>query len=112
MDSKYYLQKEVTIKIDRKIGSKHPKWGFVYPINYGFVPDTINADGEELDAYLLGVFEEVEEYTGKCVAIIHRTNDNDDKLIIVPNDKEYDDKQIRALTEFQERYFESVIWRR
>ena len=82
MDSKYYLQKEVTIKIDRKIGSKHPKWGFVYPINYGFVPDTINADGEELDAYLLGVF------------------------------KEYDDKQIRALTEFQERYFESVIWRR
>lgn len=35
MDFKYYLQKEVTIKIDRKIGSKHPKWGFVYPINYG-----------------------------------------------------------------------------
>ncbi len=111
MNSKEYLGKEITIKIDRKIGSKHPKWNFVYMVNYGFVPNTISADGEELDAYLLGVFEEVEEYTGKCIAIIHRTNDNDDKLIIVPDMIEYSDEQINALIEFQERFFQSVIWR-
>ena len=60
-------------------------------------------------AYVLGVFEPVEEYTGKVIAIIHRINDNDDKLIVA--NKNYTDDQIRALTEFQEAYFESEIWR-
>lgn len=109
MNTKEYLNKTISIKIDRPMGSRHPKHGFFYPINYGFVPNTTSGDGEELDAYLLGVFEPVETYTGECVAIIHRTNDNDDKLIIVPEDKSYTSDQIRALTEFQERFFESEI---
>ena len=109
MDTKEYLNKTVIIKIDRPMGSRHPKHGFFYPVNYGFVPNTTSGDGEELDAYLLGVFEPIETYTGKCVAIIHRTNDNDDKLIITPKDKSYTLDQIRALTEFQERFFESEI---
>jgi len=46
------------------------------------------------------------------IAIIHRTNDNDDKLIIAPENKNYTDEQIKALTEFQEQYFESVIIRK
>ena len=79
------------------------------PLNYGFIPDTISGDGEELDAYLLGVFEPVETYTGKVIAIIHRTNDDDDKLMIAPEDKTYTPDQIRALTEFQERFFKSEI---
>ena len=106
-----YIGKTITIKIDRPFGTKHPKHGFIYPVNYGFVPNTISADGEELDAYLLGVFEPIEEYTGKCIAIVHRTNDDDDKLVIVPEDKEYSDEAIDALTEFQERFFEHIIIR-
>ena len=106
-----YLRKEITIKIDRPFGSKHPKHGFIYPVNYGYVPNTVSGDGEELDAYLLGVFEPVEEYTGTCIAIIHRTNDNDDKLVIVPKGKEYSDDAINALVEFQEQYFEHIIIR-
>ena len=111
MLNKEYLNKKITIKIDRKLGTKHPKWDFYYPVNYGFVPNTKSTDGEELDAYLLGIFEPVDEYTGICKAIIHRTNDEDDKLIIMPEDKEYSDDQIKSLTEFQERFFDSVIWR-
>ena len=106
-----YLGKIVKIKIDRAFGTKHPKHGFIYPVNYGYVPNTISGDGEELDAYLLGVFEPVEEYQGECIAIIHRTNDDDDKLVIVPKGKEYSDDAINALTEFQEQYFEHVIIR-
>ena len=109
MNTKEYLGKIVTVKMDRPFGSKHPKKGFIYPINYGYIPNTISGDGEELDAYVLGVFEPVEEYEGKVIAIIHRTNDNDDKLIV--SNKEYTDDQIRALTEFQEQFFESEIWR-
>ena len=109
MNSKDYLGKEIEIKIDRPFGSKHPKHGFIYPVNYGYVPNTVSGDGEELDAYLLGVFEPVDSYTGKCIAIIHRTNDDDDKLVIA--NKEYSDDAINALTEFQEQYFEHEILR-
>ncbi len=104
-----YLNQTITIKIDRPMGSSHPKHGFIYPINYGFIPDTTSGDGEELDAYLLGVFEPVETYTGKVIAIIHRKDDDDDKLIVVPSDKSYTDDQILALTEFQERFFKPEI---
>ena len=110
MNTKDYLGKMVKIKIDRPFGSKHPKHGFIYPVNYGYVPNTTSGDGEELDCYLLGVFEPVEEFEGKCIAIIHRTNDDDDKLVIT-KDKEYTNDQIEALTEFQEQYFEHVIIR-
>ena len=112
MNNKDYLGKNIKIKIDRQLGSKHPKHGFIYPVNYGYVPNTISGDGEELDAYLLGVFNPVEEYKGKCIAIIHRTNDNDDKLVIVPEEKNYSDDAINALTEFQEQYFEHIIFRK
>lgn len=111
MDSKDYIGKRLNIKIDRQFGSKHPKHGFIYPVNYGYVPDTISGDGEELDVYLLGVFEPIEEYTGKCIAVIHRTNDNDDKLVVVPEGKEYSDDAIEALVEFQEQFFEHILIR-
>ena len=111
MDTSNYLDKTVTIKMDRPLGSKHPKNGLIYPVNYGYVPGTTAPDGEELDAYLLGVFEPVDEFTGKCIAYIHRTNDDDDKLIIVPEGVVYTDDQINALTEFQERFFKHEIIR-
>lgn len=111
METSKYLGKILDVEIDRPFGTTHPKHGFIYPVNYGFVPGTISGDGEELDCYVLGVFEPVKTYKGKCIAYIHRTNDNDDKLIIVPEDKNYTDDQIKALTEFQERFFESEIIR-
>lgn len=111
MNHKEYLGKELNIVIDRELGSKHPEYGFIYPMNYGYVPDTVSGDGEELDCYLLGVFEPVKTFKGKCIVIIHRVDDDDDKLIIVPKNKEYSDDAINALVEFQERYFEHIIVR-
>ena len=108
-NAKEYLNKEVIVTIDRPFGSKHPKHGFIYPLNYGYIEGTISGDGEELDAYVLGVFEPLESFKGKVIAIIHRTNDNDDKLIV--SNKDYTNDQIKALTEFQERFFESKIIR-
>lgn len=109
INTQTYIGKIITIKIDRQMGAKHPKHGFIYPINYGYVPNTISGDGEELDCYVLGVFEPIESFTGKCIAVIHRLNDNEDKLVVVPENKNYTNLQIQALTEFQERFFESVI---
>jgi Inorganic pyrophosphatase len=108
-DSRSYIGQTVTAKIDRAFGSQHPKHGFIYPVNYGYVPDTTSGDGEELDCYILGVFEPVEEFTGQCIAVIHRTDDDDDKLVLA--NKNYSDDAIEALTEFQERFFQHEIWR-
>ena len=112
MDIKEYLGKTVTVKMDRPLGSIHPKHGFYYPVNYGFIPNTVSGDGEELDAYVLGEHKPLDEFTGVVVAIIHRTNNDDDKLVVMAEGRNYTDEQIRALTEFQEQWFESVIYRK
>lgn len=107
-----FLGKTVEIEIDRPLGSKHPKYDWIYPINYGFVPNTKNADGKEIDAYLLGVGESIEKYTGKCIAIIHRKDDDDDKLVIAPVDHQgFTDEEIKEQTYFQEQFFTSEIYK-
>ena len=111
MNNKNYIGKILEAKIDREFGSKHPKHGFIYPVNYGYITNTISGDGEELDCYILGVFEPIKDFKGRCIAVIHRTNDDDDKLVIVPDGKEYSNDAIESLTEFQERFFEHIIIR-
>jgi inorganic pyrophosphatase len=112
VNSKDFLNKIVTVKMDRPIGAHHPKRDFIYPINYGFIPNTISGDGEELDAYVIGPIEPLDEFVGRCCAIIHRTNDDDDKLIVVPpKGKDIDDATIEKITEFQEKYYTHIIIR-
>ena len=108
---KHFIGQKVEVEMDRPLGSKHPKHGFIYPVNYGYIPNTVSGDGEELDAYVLGEHKPLDEFTGRVIAIIHRTNNNDDKLVVMADGRNYTDEQIRALTEFQEQYFESVILR-
>lgn len=110
-ESYSYIGKIVNVKIDRKLNTLHPKHGFKYEVNYGYIPNTVSGDGEELDAYVLGVNEPIDSFIGKCIAVIHRTNDDDDKLIVVPEGKEFSDEEMRKFTNFQEKYFESEIIR-
>ena len=114
VNAKDYLGKIVKVKIDRPLGTKHPKHGFEYLVNYGYVPNTISGDGEELDCYVLGVDTALNEFCGKCIAIIHRLNDDDDKLIVIPkemNNEDFDNEKICQQTHFQEQWFKSEIIR-
>lgn len=104
-----FLNQTAHVKVDRPLGSRHPQHGFIYPVNYGYVPGTLAPDGEPIDAYVLGIFDPVEEFTGRCMAVVHRLDDDDDKLIVVPDGQHYSDEQIQALVEFQERFFTSII---
>jgi inorganic pyrophosphatase len=108
-DSDKLVGQIVTVKVDRPMGSKHPKHGFIYPVNYGYIEGIKAPDGDDLDAYVLGVFEPVKEFKGKCIAFIERSDDNDRKMIVVPEDKSYSREQILALTEFQERFFKPKL---
>ena len=106
-----YLNKIVSVVIDRPLGTKHPKHSFVYEVNYGYIPHTVSGDGEELDAYVLGIDKPLKEFTGRCIAIIHRTNDNDDKLVVVPDGLKITNQFIERKTKFQEQWFKHEIIR-
>ena len=106
-----FLNKIVEVKMDRPLGSKHPKHGFVYEVNYGFIPNTVSGDGEELDAYVLLVDESLETFEGRVVAVVHRTNDDDDKLVVVPDGQDISDEEIEKAVAFQEQWFTHEILR-
>jgi inorganic pyrophosphatase len=110
-DSMSYIGHEVDVVMDRPLGSRHPGHGFVYLVNYGYVPGTLSADGEELDVYVLGVDEPVQTFHGVCIAVIQRLDDADDKLVVAPCGCAMDDATIAEKTEFVERYFSSRIVR-
>jgi inorganic pyrophosphatase len=103
------LGRTVTVKTDRPIGSRHPRLGFLYPVNYGHVLGVIAPAGEELDAYLLGVDQPIECADGVVVAVMHRRDDDDDKLVVVPAGVRLDDAEIMAAEAFQERFFTSEL---
>ena len=110
-NTRQFIGQTLTVIIDRPLGSTHPKHGFAYPVNYGYLPGVLSGDGEELDAYVLDIREPIDTFTGECIAVIHRLNDDDDKLIIVPAGITLSDEEIRTLTHFQEQWFTSEIWR-
>ena len=105
-----YLGKTVRIIIDRPLGNVHPKHGdIVYPVYYGYLPGTVSGDGEELDAYLLGVDTPVESCTARIIGIIWRKNDVEDKLVAAPEGRSFSAAESMEAVRFQEQYFETEI---
>lgn len=108
-----YLGQIVNLTIDRPLGSTHPDYDeLLYELNYGYVPGTLAPDGEEVDAYVLGVDRPVSEFTGRCVAVIRRADEEDDKLVLVPDGTPPPtDEEVRAATRFAEQSLASAIAR-
>ena len=105
------LGKTVTVMIDRPMGTYHPKHKDIYyPVNYGYIPGIIAGDGEEQDAYVLGVNEPLQEFTGVVTAIIHRIDDVEDKCVVAPEGVTFTKEEIWEQVKFQEQYFQSEIW--
>ena len=104
------IGKTVRVIIDRPLGTYHPKYKDIfYSVNYGYIPEIIAPDGEEQDAYILGVDEPLEEFTGKVIAIIHRIDDIEDKWIVTHDGINFTKEEIYKMVEFQEKYFKSEI---
>lgn len=104
------IGKEFKVKIDRPIGSRHPKHPeIIYPINYGYVEGLIAPDGEEQDVYILGIDYPIQECTGKIIAIIHRFDDVEDKWVLSIDERDYSIEEIASITYFQEQFYKSII---
>ena len=100
----------VKVTVDRPMGSYHPKHkDMYYPINYGYIEGIMAPDGEEQDAYILGVDRPVDEFKGKIIAIIHRYDDVEEKWVVAPEGKTFTVDEIKEQVDFQEHYFNSEI---
>ena len=100
----------VQVIVDRPLGSYHPKHKDIYyAVNYGYVPGVMAPDGEEQDAYILGVHEPVREFEGKVIAIIHRLDDVEDKWVVAPESASFTKEEIMQQVAFQEQYFQTEI---
>ncbi len=101
------LGKTVHVEIDRSMGYRHGD--LVYPVNYGFIPGIIAGDGEEQDAYILGVFEPLASFDGRVIGAVCRRDDCEDKLIVAPDGMLLHQGQIAQAVQFQEQFFDSYI---
>ena len=104
------IGKIVKVIVDRPLGTYHPNHSDLYClVNYGYIPRIIAPDGEEQDAYILGIDVPVNEFVGKVIAIIHRTNDIEDKWIVVPESASFSKEEIMEKVAFQEQFFNIEI---
>ena len=104
------LGKTVTVTVDRPLGSYHPEHkDMYYPINYGYIEGIIAPDGEEQDAYILGVSDPVKTFTGRIIAVIHRFDDVEEKWVVAPEYMRFTKDEIAEAVRFQEQYFKSEI---
>ena len=104
------IGKTVKVIIDRPLGSYHPKHkDLYYPVNYGYIEGIIAPDGEEQDAYILGVNEPLSEFTGKIIAVIKRSDDVEEKWVVAPENMVFTKEEIMKQVEFQEKYFNTEI---
>lgn len=109
-NGKSMLGRTVNVTVDRALGTYHPEHpDLYYPINYGYIKGIMAPDGEEQDAYILGVSKPVEEFTGKVIAIIHRNDDIEDKWIVAPADISFTKEEIEEQVHFQEQFFDTEI---
>lgn len=100
----------VTVTVDRPLGSYHPEHReMYYPVNYGYIKGITAPDGEEQDAYILGVNKPVSEFTGKVIAVVHRYNDVEEKWVVAPEGKIFSAEEIKNQIAFQEQYFQSEV---
>ena len=100
----------ITVVVDRPLGSRHPNHAdLIYPVNYGYIAGLMAPDGEEQDAYILGVTEPVQTFTGRLIAVIHRLDDVEEKWVIAPEGLKLSREEIEEQVRFQEQYFHTEI---
>ncbi len=106
-----WLGRTVTVVVDRPAGMvRHGDgWTITYPINYGYVPDAMGGDGEFQDAYIFGVAEPLTEFTGEVIAVCHRRDDVEDKLVVAPVGMRPSKERIETAIAFMEQWFDSWL---
>lgn len=85
---------------------------FAKPVNYGFIPGTLDEDGDELDTLVLtndpiptGVF-----LKARVIGVLKFKDDGevDDKIICVPEDDRNTDNAITSISDLHDRWKQKI----
>lgn len=85
---------------------------FSKPTNYGFIPQTLDEDGDELDALIVtdeplptGIFLEA-----KVIGVMRFVDDGevDDKVVVVPADDRHNGDAINSLTDLPKQLLDQI----
>ncbi len=104
------IGRQVRVTMDRMMGTHHPQHpDLCYPINYGYIEGILAPDGEEQDAYIVGIDEPVESFAGVVIAVIRRYDDVEEKWVVAPQGCRFSKEEIGQLVHFQEQFFRTEI---
>ncbi|MBR3348667.1 MAG: GNAT family N-acetyltransferase [Solobacterium sp.] len=106
-----YIGKTVTVIVDRPYGSFHPHHPDVlYPVNYGYVNELIDGDGEFQDAYVYGPQEPLESFKGTVAGIVYH-KDGPSRFIVTRTGETVDPKRIIETLAFEDQYYDTrFVW--
>ena len=104
------------IEWDRKIGAMkldriEPQI-FAKPTNYGFIPQTLDEDGDELDALIItdlplptGIYMEA-----RVIGVMKFVDDGevDDKVVVVPADDRHNGNAIKTLADLPPQLIQQI----
>jgi inorganic pyrophosphatase len=86
---------------------------FAKPVNYGFIPQTLDEDGDELDTLIVtdeplptGIYLEA-----KIIGVLDFTDDGeaDHKIVVVPADDRNTGDSINSLDDLGERWKQQIV---
>lgn len=128
LDAGDYKNGEINVVVEIPTGSNHKiEWdrknacfmldrvepmAFAKPCNYGFIPQTIDEDGDELDALIItdqplttGIY-----MTAKVLGVMKFVDDGevDDKIICVPADDRNNGDAYNTLEDLPKRLIEQI----
>ena len=71
--------------------------------------NTIAEDGDEIDVYVLGIDEPVDQLDATVIAVINRKDDDENKLVATIDGSIPTESEIKEKVHFQEHYFDSFV---
>lgn len=85
---------------------------FAKPMNYGFIPQTLDEDGDELDAIVITDYPLATGVVvrGKVIGVLNFVDDGevDDKVLVVPTDDRNSGDRIKTLADVPEQFLRQL----
>ena len=103
---KTMIDKDVKVYIDSALENKHNRNdNSIYSVKYGYIKEIKSLDGDYQKAYVIGANKEIDEFYGKVIGIINRTDTKEFKLIVIDKNSLFSDIEIENIVSSEEKRY-------